>query len=121
MLEEFRTYLTHKARIKDKYIPYYLKWVSDCYLFFNQPPEHPLSNDQKQEFLKHISKTQEQWQVNQADYALRLYSFFLNRGLKGSSEDLTDLEGKWKELQEETRKALRLRHRSLSTEKNYLI
>jgi integron integrase len=121
MFEEFRGYLTHKARIKDKYIPYYLKWVSDCYSYFNQPPEDPLSNDQRQEFLKHISKKHEEWQVNQADYALRLYSFFLNRELKGSSEDSTGLEGNWKELEEETRKALRLRHRSLSTEKNYLI
>jgi integron integrase len=121
MLEQFRTYLTDKAQVKDKYIPYYLKWVSDCYSFFNQPPENPLSNDQKQEFLKHISKRQEEWQVNQADYALRLYSFFLNRGLKESSEDSGSSEEEWKALLEETRKALRLRHRSLTTEKNYLI
>jgi integron integrase len=121
MFEQFRTYLTDKARVKDKYIPYYLKWVSDCYSFFNQPPENPLSNDQKQEFLKHISKRQEEWQVNQADYALRLYSFFLNRELKDSLEDSRSSEEKWKELLEETRKALRLRHRALTTEKNYLI
>jgi integron integrase len=121
MLEQFRTYLTEKARIKDKYIPYYIKWVSDCYSFFDQPPENPLSNDQKQEFLKHVSRRREEWQVNQADYALRLYSFFLNRGLKESSQDSGSSEEKWKELLEETRKALRLRHRSLTTEKNYLI
>jgi hypothetical protein len=101
MLEEFRSYLTHKARIKDKCIPYYLKWVSDFYTFFNHPSEHPLSNDQRQEFLKHIWKRHEEW----------------NRGLKGSSEDSTGLEGNWKVPEEETRKALRLRHRSLSTEK----
>lgn len=120
MLEQFRTYLSHKARIKEKYIPYYLKWVSDCYTFLDGSLEHPLSNEQRQEFLKHISKRQEDWQVNQADYSLRLYSFFLNSGLKGSSEDSLCSEEKWKELEEETRKALRLRHRSLSTEKTYL-
>jgi len=121
MLEHFRTYLTEKARIKDKYVPYYIKWVSDCYSFLNQPPESPLSNDQKEEFLKHISKKQEEWQVNQADYALRLYGFFLSQGLKDSSEDSRTSGEKWKELLEETTKALRLRHRSLTTEKNYLI
>jgi integrase len=121
MLEQFRNYLIHKAQVKTKHIPYYLKWVSGCYAFFNQSPEHPITNDQKQEFLKHISKKQEEWQVNQADYALRLYSFFLNRELKHSYEDSGGLEEKWKELLEETKKALRLRHRALTTEKNYLI
>ena len=79
MLEEFRNYPTQKARIKDRYIPYYLKWISDFYTFFNQPPDHPLSNDQRQGFLKHISKGHEEW----------------NRGLKGSSGDSTGLEGNW--------------------------
>jgi integron integrase len=121
MLEEFRNYIIQKAQVKSKYVPYYLKWVADCYAFFNQPPERPITNDQKQEFLKHISKRQEEWQVNQADYALRLYSFFLNRGLKDSYEDSGSSEEKWKGLLEETRNALRLRHRALTTEKNYLI
>jgi integron integrase len=121
MLEEFRAYLIHKARIKEKYIPFYIKWVSDCYAFFDLPSDHPLSNDQKEEFLKHISKRQEEWQVNQADYAIRLYSFFLNRELKSPSNTSKGLEAEWKEVEEETRKALRLRHRSLSTEKTYLI
>ena len=75
MLEQFRTYLTEKARIKDKYIPYYIKWVSDCFSFLNQPPENPLSNDQKEEFLKQISKRQEEWQVNQASVHILRHSF----------------------------------------------
>jgi hypothetical protein len=102
MLEHFRTYLTEKARINDMYIPCYIKWVSNCHSFFNQPLENPLSNDEKQESLKQMSKRHEKWQVNQADYALRLYGFFLSRELKDSSEDLQSSEEKWKELLEES-------------------
>jgi hypothetical protein len=90
-------------------------------LIFQSASREPLSNDQKQEFLNLISKRQEEWEVNQADYALRLYGFFLNHGLKESSKDSGGSEEKWEELLEKTRKDLRLRHRSLTTEKNYLI
>ncbi|MFB3885541.1 MAG: septal ring lytic transglycosylase RlpA family protein [Thermodesulfobacteriota bacterium] len=54
--------------------------------------------------------------MNQADYALRLYSFFLNRELESLSDTSKDLEEEWKEVEVETRKALRLRHRSLCTD-----
>lgn len=58
--------------------------------------------------------------MKQADYALRLYSYFLSRERGGSVLTAPDTEDAWKVLVEETRKALRLRHRSYNTEKTYL-
>jgi len=69
-------YLAKTAHVKTKYVPYYLKWVADCYAFFDLPNSQPVSNDHRKQFLKHISKSYEEWQVKQADAALRLYNYF---------------------------------------------
>lgn len=120
MLEQFQRYLSENARFKAKYIPYYVKWVAGCYAHAGESAERPIGSEQKQEFLMEISKSYEDWQVKQADYALRMYNFFLSRQGKPSLSS-SGLENEWRILENATRKALRLRHRSLSTEKSYLI
>ncbi|MEW6162820.1 MAG: integron integrase [Nitrospirota bacterium] len=120
MFDRFQDYLLNTAHIGEKYIPYYLKWVSDCYAFLNEPVEKTIPYDRKLQFLKYISKNHEDWQVKQADYALRLYDFFISRELKGHAEN-SETSEEWKTIEEETRKALRLRHRSYSTEKTYIM
>lgn len=120
MLEPFRTYLTDTAHIQEKYLPYYLKWVSACYRYFNRPIDQPLAKSLKDQFLGNMARGHEEWQVRQADYALRLYGFFLSRSSKGLSKASPRPEEEWARVEEETRKALRLRQRSLATEKTYL-
>jgi len=63
MLSKFRSYLREKANISSKYIPYYIKWVSDCYGFLNESVESIVTSDRKLRFLKHLSKNHEDWQV----------------------------------------------------------
>jgi len=41
-MEEFSNYLTSKCKIKPKQIPYYVKWVNDCYGFLNCSEERQL-------------------------------------------------------------------------------
>ncbi|MCX6353457.1 MAG: integron integrase [Candidatus Aureabacteria bacterium] len=121
MSSRFKDFLVNKAHIKDQYIPYYLKWVSDCYLFIGEAETSVLSTEQKQRFLKHLSKTHEDWQVNQADNSLRLYSFFISSGEKERSSHAPAVENEWVKIETQMREALRLRHRSYSTEKSYLM
>lgn len=121
MLRSFETFLTKKGSLKSQYIPYYLKWVSDCYHFLNEPLTTRLNSDQKRQFLSEMGKRYEEWQVNQADTALRLYDYFLSQNpLQKTGDISTDVES-WQFLEEKMREALRLRHRSQSTEKTYLI
>jgi len=40
MLKEFKSYLSTEKHVKDKYVSYYLKWVSDCCGYFNVYPPH---------------------------------------------------------------------------------
>lgn len=78
MFGDFEQYLRRKAYIQEKYVPYYLKWVTYCYLFLDQPEHISLISDQLQSYLNHIAKTREDWQVKQAETALRLYGYFLS-------------------------------------------
>ena len=118
MFGAFRQFLLRKASIKPQYIPFYLKWVSDCYAYLDTPSDSRLSSEQKKQFLSHMAKNHEDWQVKQADAALRLYDYFLSCELKRLS---SGVPGAWKDLEQRMGEALRLRQRSLSTEKTYLI
>ncbi len=121
MLKAYENFLNKKGNIKPQYIPYYLKWVSDCYNFLNQPLSARLNSDQKRQFLKDMGKKYEEWQVNQADTALRLYDYFLSQTQLPERGDISSDKESWRSLEEKMREALRLRHRSLSTEKTYLL
>ncbi|MEW6602051.1 MAG: integron integrase [Nitrospirota bacterium] len=120
MLDSFKQFLSSKERIQDKYLPYYLRWVRECYRFLDLSESNAITNEQKTTFLKHLSKKHEDWQINQADNALRLYGYFLSR--TSGNETLGDpaTSGDWKQIEEKTKEAIRLRHRSYSTEKTYI-
>ncbi|MDH4241020.1 MAG: integron integrase [Phycisphaerae bacterium] len=124
MLEGFEKYLTTAAFIQAKYVPYYLKWVSYCYSYLDQPDNCLLTSDHIQSYLNHVSKTREEWQVQQAEAALRLYGYYLSSELKKPAEAIETgppyTKNLWTDLEQHTRDALRLRHRSYSTEKTYL-
>ena len=121
MLRAYETFLTKKGSVKTQYVPFYLKWVSDCYGFLNEPLSNRLESEKKKQFLSHMAKQHEDWQVKQADTALRLYDYFLSRAISPTTGEPSSQEENWRLLEERMRNALRLRHRSLSTEKTYLI
>jgi hypothetical protein len=121
MLDNFRDYLLAEQRVKANHVPYYLKWVGDFYSFLDVPASARITNDQRARFLSHMAKSYEDWQVKQADTALRLYDYFLSRQLK-TPVPKSDSEGSdWASARERIKTALRLRHLSYATEKNYLL
>jgi integrase len=121
MLRNYEAFLTKKGTIKTQYVPFYLKWVSDCYGFLNEPLSNRLSGEQKKQFLSDMVKRHEDWQVKQADTALRLYDYFLSKNITAMMDETSSHNETWELLEEKMRDSLRLRHRSLSTEKTYLI
>lgn len=78
-MDKFQLCLLNTAHIKSKYIPCYIKWVSECHNFPNKPHQNIIAADEQQKFIKHLYKTHEDWQVKQAEHALRLYNFFLSQ------------------------------------------
>jgi hypothetical protein len=117
MLRAYEAFLTKKGAARSQYVPYYLKWVSDCYGFLKEPLSNRLGSEQKKQFLTDMAKRHEDWQVKQADTALRLYDYFLSKAISPTTSEPYSYEEKWGLLEEKMRDALRLRHRSLSTEK----
>ncbi|MCL5062857.1 MAG: phage integrase N-terminal SAM-like domain-containing protein [Nitrospirae bacterium] len=95
--------------------------VTEGLRFLDIPLTQSITNDQKSQFLKYLSKTHEDWQVKQADNALRLYSYFLSSQHSDKAGGISEtLINDWKVVEEKTVEAIRLRHRSYSTEKTYI-
>lgn len=89
-----------------------LKWVLECYTLLNCQPEIIISSEQRKQYLENLAKTREDWQVKQADQAIRLYLFFLSR--VGQHPVPTDDTGRsWEQAVENMINALRLKHMSL--------
>ncbi len=66
MLRPYEAFLTKKGNVKFQYIPFYLKWVSDCYAFFNEPLSARLTSEQSNQFLSYMAKRHGDRQVKQA-------------------------------------------------------
>ncbi len=116
IFEGFRNFLEEK-NINEKYIPHYVRWVRGCYNSFRRDLTEAINSDEKKDWLLDLSTKYEDWQVKQADYALKLYTYFLSnhnyRPLEPASEA-------WKKLERDTRRVLRLKHRSYRTEQAYM-
>jgi hypothetical protein len=82
MLRAYEAYLIKKGTVKPQSVPYYLKWISDCYSSLNEPLSNRLGVEQKRQFLSEMAKRHEDWQVKQADTALRLYDYFLSKNVQ---------------------------------------
>ncbi len=120
MLEEFRKFIINKKTVHDKSVPYFLRWIEYCYNFCDAPFEEQISEKQRLEFLTHFARNHEDWQVQQAEEALKLYKYFLTGG---NSEDISGKAAEspeWQKLEEETRKVLRRKHLAINTEKAYV-
>ena len=118
MFARFEQFLISNGSIQQKQIPYYVKWVTNCYAACKSPTDKILSADQKKQFLDVLESSREDWQVKQAEQALRLYTYFVTR--YGQRPEATSDEGKeWNRTIEKMIKVLRLKHLSLNTEKTY--
>jgi integron integrase len=121
MLNAFEEYLRNVARLQDKYIPFYCRWVANAYQFSRADGAVPLSSDQKAAFLQSMQNDHEDWQVQQAMTALRLYVHFLATEPPQKQSDAPPRNSDdWQRVEETARERLRLKHRSYSTEKTYI-
>jgi len=71
-------------------------------------------------FLEHLSHSHPDWQVKQADQALRLYELFLKGGGGETINTGPARSGDWDQWEARTVSALRSKHLALSTERTYL-
>ena len=121
-LQEFEAYLADRQLVQKKQLPYFIRWVSNYLSFCEKSDSGPDSEDQVQAFLHVMAKSKEEWQVKQAREAIRLFLFYLSRtGTESPGAVASSFpSASWQQVTVQMREALRLRHRSLRTEKSYL-
>ena len=101
-------------------MPYYISWVSQVYAFSGKDVGNNISTDDVDHFLKKLARYREDWQIKQAKEAIDLYRFFLRKRSKKSVHTEMESDVQWKEVAEEMVNILRLKHRSISTERTYI-
>ncbi len=116
----FENYLRNTAHLKDKYVPFYLQWVQRAYGQLKAPFTVALTANQAALFLNGLSHTHPDWQIRQAEDALRHYAYFLSRRQKAENTHFPNSGTSWHPFLEKMRRAMRLKHRSYQTEKSYL-
>ncbi len=123
-LQEFGEFLLKQRLVQPRAAPFIVRWVRQ---FMAQPAEPGVLSDRVRAFceeLEHAGRWQD-WQVRQADQALRLYFLnFLRRSdwAAPARSRIVDEEGRVEPLAalEELRKRLRTRHYSYRTECSYV-
>ena len=120
MLPTFEEFLQTTATVQNKYIVSYCRWVANCYSFCKADVSTQLTAEQKRVFLQAMGKDHEEWQVKQAETAVRLYSYFLTTLPQVAASSSPEHHQAWEQVEALTRERLRLKHRSYSTEKAYL-
>jgi integron integrase len=119
----FSHYLLEIGRVREKEIPFYLKWVRmflEMGLEIGKNRETALGR-----FQTRMGQRFEDWQVRQAMTAVRNYWYFIDRSAGGESEN-GKRQGEQKgrldtaAIIDETRRILRLGNRAYRTEKTYL-
>lgn len=119
-MQSFKEFLLGKRLVTEKRLPYYLNWVSRFQGFCGIKAGLSFDHSQIENFFKEMAKSHEDWQVNQAKEAVDLYRYFLKKTSGDDAPSSKESPEDWKRLGEELVRILRLKHRSLSTEKTYL-
>jgi len=117
-MKKFQKFLTAN-NIQSKYIPYYINWIKKCYSYLKLSVSHKINNHQKDQFLDYLSTQYEDWQVRQADYAIKLYQYYLSQK-ENKAMPKKETQEEWTWFEKETARILRLKHMSYRTEKTYL-
>ena len=119
-MDRFKDYLLAKRIVPENKILSYIAWVSQFYAFCDKIPGDDVSSAEVERFLKHLTKFREEWQIKQAKEAIELYGFTSRQASGPLGNRTMESNSQWKSVSQETVRMLRLKHRSLRTEKTYM-
>ncbi len=120
MIDAFRSYLETQQVVAEKQVDYYLAWVRGFFRFLKTSEQAPVSQEEVNAYLKHLSLSREAWQVRQAKEAVRLYLYFVKRSRAVPEKARSLFNSRWHGAAGEMKRMLRLKHRAFATEKAYM-
>jgi len=125
ILSEFQGFLRSRKLVPEKNIPYFACWVSKYITYCNKTNQLDKSKP-VHEFVDSLQKTHKipDWQIHQAKQAIQVYLVnfkgkTISDALTLSDKDIPKLSDVSRII-EEMKRSIRLKHYSLSTERNYL-
>jgi hypothetical protein len=119
-MEDFANYLISKQFVSKKVSHFYRLWVINLYDYIGKKPGKTLENSDIDRYINYITKSRMEWQVRQAQEAIRLYQYYLERPQNKSTSIKDDIKTQWKTVASETVKILRLKQLALQTERTYM-
>ncbi len=125
VLPDFQKFLISRKLVPEKHVSYYAGWASK-FLTFSNDHENLRHDLRIEEFLNKLraDKNIADWQIKQADEALKLYiHHFLEADKSVLYPNSSQTNKKLPEVSKvisETRKAIRIKHYSYSTERTYI-
>jgi integron integrase len=119
-LSAFENFLTQRRIVPSKNVSFYGRWVLQCYSFITKPIEDSLSDEDVGRFLSFLEKSCKEWQISQADEAIRLYRYYQTSGRQQPIKSSNSLDEQWKCAADEMVRMLRLKQRALRTEEAYM-
>jgi integron integrase len=119
-MDDFYNYLCSIKTIPAKRLIYYCNWAKKFNSFAGISDERTVSWDLVEKFLKMLARKHEDWQVQQADEALRYYKYYLSTRSKAKSHKRPQRDYNWQNLAGEMVQLMRLKHLSRNTEQNYI-
>jgi site-specific recombinase XerD len=119
-MDDFLQYLAQKRIVDAKMRSFYAIWVRNFYHFLHKRPGSPFADDEIKRFLVALSDTHEDWQVQQATDAIRLFRYYLDRTLAAPFAQTSDIDKLWADAVDQMIVSIRLKHLSHRTEATYI-
>ena len=119
-MSNFRQYLEEQSKYSDKQIPYILSWVSRFQEFQGNGNQRSVSDQKIETFLADYKSRYEDWQLKQARDALLLYRYYRRKQNRANGNRTPESDHQWKTYTAEMQNALRIKQRSIRTERSYL-
>jgi hypothetical protein len=121
-MQSFGSFLLREARVPEKYIPFFLRWVSPFHNFSRDSVQ--CERNRAKVFLAALARRQKNWQVKQAERAIALYARYRKWQPPNCEEvipySLPRTIPEWQSVAATMVRSLRLQHRAHSTEGTYL-
>ena len=95
-------------------------WAASCLSKNHKKDGEELTSGEINEFLKYISKKNEEWQVKQAADAIRIYNFYAKHNEKPDLIETPEVKEQWRLVADEMKKMIRLKQLRPTNEKTYL-
>lgn len=120
IFDEYSNFLISKHIVAESKVTYYINWVAKCLKWSSKKFGDDLTPTEVDHFLKRLSKTKEQWQVDQAALSIRIYRYFIKTRNSVAHRATVDDKQQWRYVAKEMKNMLRLKQRALATERTYL-